>query len=218
MPTIGRSRMSAVFVAVFAFAAPLCAQSSFELAPLYGYYRPFGSFAQPSASIGSLPNKPSDLSGIAWGAEAHLWISQRLGVQVQAAVANSSIGIRVGPEGSEGPTPAQVLIVTAQAQYDLSPSPEKYRMWVSAGPGLVRRGGDAYAIAGVGSPISVGAAFGIGLDIPIVSRLRATVGAQTLLYQLDVPMPPILRGNPGGLESGFQIDGLAHVGLAWGWR
>jgi hypothetical protein len=207
-----------VFVSVFGFAAPLCAQSNFELAPLFGYYQPFGSFAPASVYYTSLPTKPSGFAGAAWGAEAHLGLSRRLGVRIQAAVVNSSIPQTITPEGPRGPTAAQVVIVTAQAQYDLSPKPGNYRMWVSAGPGLVRHGGDAYANIGAGSPANAAAALGVGLDIPIVSRLRGTVGAETLFYQMDVPMPPESRLNPGSLERGFQIDALVHVGLAWGWR
>jgi hypothetical protein len=210
--------ISTAFASLLVFAAPLRAQSSIELAPFFGYYRPMGSFAPASVYSTSLPNKPSDLSGVAWGVEARSWISERLGVQLQAAVANSTMPEVTTPGGAMGPYSAQVLIVTAQAQYDLSPSPERYRIWVSAGPGLIRHGGDAYAIAGVGSPITVGAALGMGLNIPIASRLSATVGAETLLYHLDIKFPPELRGNPGSLESGFQSDLLLHVGLAWRWR
>jgi hypothetical protein len=220
MPTLRRSRMAAGFVSLFfGLVAPLCAQSSFELAPLYGYYRPTGDFAPASVYSTRLPVKPSDLSGTAWGAQAQLWLGRRLGVQVQAAVANSIIP--GGPTPGFGPSPptaAQVLVVTAQGQYDLSPSPDRYRIWVSAGPGLVRHEGDAYSINGNKPAISLGGALGAGLNVPIVSRLSVTAGADLLLYPLDVKLPPALSHNPGSLESGFQRDALVHVGLAWSWR
>ena len=82
----------------------------------------------------------------------------------------------------------------------------------------VRHQGDAYSINGISPTTSLGAALGAGLNIPIVSGLSFTAGADMVLYQLDVKFPPDLRRNPGSLESGFQRDALVHVGLAWGWR
>ena len=64
----------------------------------------------------------------------------------------------------------------------------------------------------------MGAALGVGSNIPIVSHLSTTVGAETLLYQLDIKFPPELRANPGSYESGTQNDVLLHIGLAWRWR
>jgi hypothetical protein len=210
---------STAFASLLVFAAPLRAQSSIELAPFVGYYRPMGSFAPASVYSTALPSKPSDLSGVAWGVEARSWISQRLGVQLQAAVASSTMPEVNTPGGAMGPYAAQVLIVTAQALYDLSPSPEGFRrVWLSAGPALIRYGGDAYSLAGGGAPVSVGAALGAGLNIPLGSRLSATAGVQVLLYQLDMGFPSSLSGNPGRFESGFQDDLLLHLGLAWNWR
>ena len=118
-----------------------------------------------------------------------------------------------------GPYAAQVLIVTAQALYDLSPSPQGFRrVWLSAGPALIRYGGDAYSQSGAGAQLSVGAALGAGLNIPIGARLSATAGVQVLLYQLDIGFPTSLSGNPGSFESGFQDDLLLHLGLSWNWR
>jgi hypothetical protein len=211
--------ISTAFASLLVFAAPLRAQSSIELAPFVGYYRPMGSFAPASVYSTSLPSKPSDLSGVAWGVEARSWISERLGVQLQAAVASSTMPEVNTPGGAMGPYAAQVLIVTAQALYDLSPSPEGFRrVWLSAGPALIRYGGDAYSLAGGGAPVSVGAALGAGLNIPLGSRLSATAGVQVLLYQLDMGFPSSLSGNPGRFESGFQDDLLLHLGLAWNWR
>ena len=212
--------ISTAFASLLVFAAPLRAQSSIELAPFVGYYRPMGSFAPASVYSTSLPSKPSDLSGVAWGVEARSWISERLGVQLQAAVANSTMPEVATPGFSRGgPSSAQVLIVTAQALYDLSPSPEGFRrVWLSAGPALIRYGGDAYSQSGAGAQLSVGAALGAGLNIPIGARLSATAGVQVLLYQLDIGFPTSLSGNPGSFESGFQDDLLLHLGLAWNWR
>jgi hypothetical protein len=197
-----------------AFGTPLCAQPSFAVGPVFGYYRPTGSFDPASVYVTSLPTQPSDLSGSAWGGLAQVWITRRFGVEAQAAVASSSIGPVITPAGPRGPTPAQVVTVTAQALLNLATEPKLYRLWVSAGPGFVRHGGSSYAQ--FGSPSNLAAVFGVGFSVPIGAGLSATAGATAEFYQLNIPMPPGLQGNPGSLESGFQKDGLVHVGLTWG--
>jgi hypothetical protein len=210
--------LSAASALVLGFAAPLCAQSSVELEPFAGFYLPIGSFAPASVYYTSLPNKPSDLSGLALGVEARMSITRRLGVQLQAAVANSTIGQVITPGGASGPFQAQVAIVTAEAVYDISPSAENVHFWVSAGPALIRHGGEAYSNATGGAPITFGGALGAGLKLPVASRLSLTASVETILYQLNIKLPPESSQNPGKLESGSQADLLVHVGLVWSWR
>ena len=193
--------------------APFRAQTSLDVGPLAGYYRPLGHFAPASVYSTSLPSSPGDLSGGAWGGTAHLVFGRRLGVAAQAAVAKSTIPSVVTPEGPSHPTGAQVLVASAQAQYDVSPDPRRYRIWLGAGPAVVRHGGDAYHA--YGSPTSAAGALGVGLTAPIGAHLRLAAGATTRLYSLTVKMPPELRGNPGSLEHGFQTDALLHLGVAW---
>jgi hypothetical protein len=205
-------------------ASRLNAQSTFELSPLFGYYAPTAQFARGSIQSTTLPEHPSDLSGVAWGAQASLKFNRRFGVEVLAAVANSMIvgnsvigTTAAAAVASNEYASAQVLVVTAQARYELLPNFERTRLWVSAGPGLVRRGGMAYSENGVGAPVSVGAALGVGMEVPITRHLRATAGFQLLLYSLDVKVPPNFIQVPGEFESGFQRDLLPHIGLAWRW-
>jgi hypothetical protein len=215
------SVLSALVFAIGA-ATSLGAQASFELGPTFGYYRPVGSFAPTTETAIVLPTRPSDLGGSTWGGEARAWFGHRLGVQVAASVTNSTITYEriipvalpqaQAPGGSTDSIRAQVLVVTAQAQYDLSPTPGDHWIWVSAGPAMVRHGGAAYAM--VGTAVDVGAALGAGLELPIGSHLRALLSAKSLLYELHV------RESETGtlVEGGVQTDLLFHLGLAWRWR
>jgi hypothetical protein len=210
------------FCAAFAFTfvsavSSLNAQATFELSPLFGYYAPTAPFAPATVYSSTLPNKPSDLSGTAWGAEASLRLGGRFGVQVLAAIANSTLPQVITPGGPFGPTPAQVLVFTAQARYELSPDIGGTHFWLSGGPGVVRHQGRAYSENGLGAPVSVGAAFGVGTEVPIVRHLAATAGLEILLYQLDIASTPQQQANPGKIESGFQRDLLPHLGLVWRW-
>lgn len=117
-----------------------------------------------------------------------------------------------------GPYQAQVVIVTAQALFDVSPSAENFRMWLSAGPALIRHGGEAYSNANVGAPVTFGGALGAGLRIPMTSHLSLAAGVETILYHLDIKLPQQLSLNPGRMESGSQADLLLHLGLVWSWR
>jgi hypothetical protein len=190
----------------------------FELEPLLGYYLPLGSFAPASVYYTSLPNKPSELSGLALGVEARVSITRRLSVQLQAAVANSTIGPTSTPEGSSGPFQAQVAIVTAEAVYDVAPRAENVHFWISGGPALIRHGGEAYSNANAGAPITFGGALGARLKLPLASHLSLAAGVETILYQLNIKLPPESSLNPGKLESGSQADLLLHVGLVWNWK
>lgn len=194
-------------------AAPLAAQTSVDVGPLVGYYRPFGQFDPASVYSTSLPSSPRDLSGRAWGATAQLTFGARFGVEAQGSLTSSTIGGVISPEGPSPLTTARVLVLTAQAQYDVSPAPRAFRLWLSAGPALVRHGGDTYAA--YGAPTSVGGALGVAVTRPLGTHLQAVAGATTLLYTLNLAMPADLRGNPGSLEHGFQRDALLHVGVRW---
>jgi hypothetical protein len=211
---LDRALLAGVLALAGACGTPLRAQPSFDVGPLFGYYRPMGSFDPASVGVTSLPTRPSDLSGTAWGGLAQLWFTRRLGVEAQASVASSTIGLVETPDGPRGPTPAQVLSVTAQALLNLSAEPSLYRLWLSAGPGLVRHGGSSYAP--FGSPSNLAAVLGAGFSVPIGIGLSATAGATAQFYDFNMKMPPGLQANPGSLESGFQKDALVHVGLTWG--
>ncbi|MEP6729889.1 MAG: hypothetical protein ABJE10_04580 [bacterium] len=219
-----RRSLGLVTLASIAVGAPLHAQASFDVGPLVGYYSPIGHFDPASVYSTALPQTPSDLRGLALGGDAQMWFTRRLGLDVQAAVSNSTIDggatpcaycSLAGPSSAQRvPTAAQVVIVTAQARYDISYRPETYRFFVSGGAGVVRHGGDAYAR--YGSPTSPAGAFGMGFSIPVVSGFNFSAGASAMLYPFDLPMPMELRGNPGSLQHGFQTDVLFHVGLHWG--
>lgn len=201
---------SLVVAPIVGSAVPLHAQVSFDIGPLVAYYRPLGDFDPVSIQSTALPNAPSDLSALAWGGEAHLTFGRRWGAGAQVSFTQSTVPQVIAPGGPRGPTGAQVIAAAVQAEYDVSPAPEKYRLWFGAGPGLVRHGGDAYER--YGSPTDIAGVVGIGLTIPIAAHLRFAVGATTLLYSLDVKEG---GANPLSLEHGFQTDALVHVGVRW---
>lgn len=201
-------------LAAFTLAAvhptPATAQVRFELGPLLALYAPTGSFQPASYYTTSLPNSPSDLTGLAWGGQARLWLARRLGVQLQVAEAFSSVRGVITPAGPRAATPARILTLTTQALYNVYSAPEKAHVWLSAGAGLVRHGGAAYAP--YGAPSQVTGVLGLGSAIPIRHRLNATLGITMMLYSFD------LKDSTGtSLERGFQTDALLHVGLSWGW-
>jgi hypothetical protein len=194
-------------------AAPSYAQTTIDVGPLFGYYEPLGHFDPASVYSTSLPSTPRELRGFAWGGAAHVSFGRRLGAEGRVSVANSTLPVVITPGGPREPIRAQEVVWTLQGQYDLSPAPEKYRVWLSAGPGLVRHGGDAYAR--YGSPVSVGGALGLGVAVPVASRVRIVADVTTLLYSLDVAMPPEWQANPGSLQHGSQRDALIQLGARW---
>jgi hypothetical protein len=198
---------------VSAVPAWLSAQSSFDLGPTLGYYLPTGRFEPASVYVTSLPRRPADLRGPAVGGQAHLWLNRRVGIEIRAAVASSTIRGVATPGGMSSPTRARVFTAEALGLWNLLPLSERSRFWLSAGPGLVRHGGDAYA--DFGSPVDAAGVMGVGAAIRLVGRLRATGEASVLLYSFDLAMPPDLRLNPGSLQRGFQRDAQLQIGLGW---
>jgi hypothetical protein len=189
------------------------AQVRVEVGPILGYYRPYGSFDSASVYSTALPNTPQNLKGGAWGGDARVWFGKRLGTELKALVAHSTIPEVFTPAGPRGPTPATITTASAQGLLTVLGTPARHQVWVSAGVGAIRHGGDSYA--SYGSPWDFGLAVGAGARIRLTPHVHATFGLTTLVYTFDLPMPPALRLNPGSLEHGRQVDVLTHVGLSW---
>jgi len=200
-------------VLAIAVPTPAVGQASVEIGPLVAVYAPVGTFATPDLYSTALPTRPSDLGGVAWGAEGRLWFTPRLGVQIQGAVASSRFGGGLFTPAGFVTTPKNAQVVTVTAQMLYRPAPRSFPLVLSAGAGVVQRGGNAYA--GLQALTPVAAALGVGLDLHVGRWLTATVGVTALLYSLNV-QDPTARSNLGStIERGFQTDLLPHVTLAW---
>lgn len=193
--------------------SPVFAQTSIELGPLGGYYRPTGSFEPATVYSVRMPGEPKDLSGMAWGGEARVWFGGPFGAGIQVVSVGSERGSVITPVGPTGPIPARVTTGIVQLLFDVLDRADGVRVWLSAGPGLVRHGGEAYDA--VGSQADVAAAGGVGGSCPIAGSLRATAGLTALLYSYNVAMPAALRLNGESLQKGSRRDALFHVGVNW---
>jgi len=123
-------------------SSPIEGQVNFEVGPVLAYYRPVGNFRNVPVHSVRLPRTPQELSGIALGGEARAWVTGRIGIQLQGAVASSTVGKVTTPGGVFGPTSARVLMGAVQALSSVLPVDGRVSLWVSGGPGLVHHGGD----------------------------------------------------------------------------
>jgi hypothetical protein len=208
-----RSLVSLAAVIVFANPLIASAQTRLEFGPLLAYYRPFGAFDPASVFSTALPRTPQDLSGVAWGGVARAWFGTRIGAEFGGLIAGGTIPSQPTPAGPTRPIGTRVGVVTVQGLLTLTGAPTGRQAWVSAGAGVIRHGGDAYAR--YGNPADTGLAIGAGARVPIAARLDATFGVSTLVYMIDVPMPPELSLNPGSLQRGRQVDTFFHLGATW---
>ena len=210
-----RSVLVAAMLALAA-AAPLQAQRGIEVNALYGYYRPTGEF-DPSGTVASgLPVRPQDLGGVALGGEARLWLGPRWGVQVQGTTTTSTTPDVVTPGGCCLGAPVRVSTFAARAAYNLLPDSRDARLWLGAGPALVRHGGKGYA--DFGSPVYLAGSAGAGVSVRLPgSGVRVSAGSAALLYHYMV-YSPVDWGLPTRetVQSGWRRDLLLHVGLGWG--
>ena len=198
---------------LLAAGSPVVAQTAIEAGPVFGYYRPTGTFKPAPVYSIALPRSPQDLSGVAWGGQARIWLGPRIGAEIQVTTAASTKGVVNTPAGPMGPISARVTTGTAQLLYDFLPTSAGSRAWLSAGPGVVRHGGEAYA--GVGSQTDLAGAAGLGGSISISRAVRAAAGVTALFYSYDVAMPADLRAAGESLQKGFQSDVLVSVGVTW---
>ena len=197
----------AIIALVVFIPSRVVSQTRVEGGPLLGLYSPAGSFQPAPYYSTALPNAPSALTGAAMGGQGRIWFSRRLGLQLQIAWASSRVGGGNTPAGTAPSTPASVLTSSVQALFALSHPSQRIQLWLSAGPGLVRHGGGAYAR--YGSPVQLVTTLGFGSAIPIGSHLSVNLGATTFLYNIDV------ADSAGtSLEQGFQVDPLFHLGLS----
>lgn len=209
--SLSGSRRLSAFVLAVAFPTLASAQVRFEVGPLAALYAPTGSFEPAIYYTIRLPKRPSDLTALAWGGEARFWFAGRLGVQVQAAEAATSVGGGSTPSGTYyAPTPARVLTLTTQVLCRFYSASKGGRAWLSAGAGLIRHGGAAYDR--YGAPSQMTGVLGAGYAVPIGRRLHSTAGVTTLLYSFD-----LRDSNRVSLERGPQTDVVIHFGVSWGW-
>lgn len=191
--------------------AAAAAQAGVEVGPVVAFYAPVTSFAPVGIYSTKLPVKPSDLSGLAEGAEVRLWFSQRLGIQVQGAVADSRFGDGTVPPFGPGPTERDAEVVAVSAQVVYRPAPGGFPLQLSAGAGVVHHTG--YAYDGFKGLSPVAGTLGIRYERSIGRWFSAALGVTTFLYSLDV------RDTGGDFgqqfERGFQVDLLPYLSVTW---
>jgi hypothetical protein len=200
-------------VAALAASTAVAQTPRLEVEPIVGYYRPLGHFVDKYIFATNLPDAPQDLSGVAYGLELRSWFRSRWGASLGAVVRPGEIPETSTPGGPRGPYAFLVQMVNAQALYNVAGSPNVHHTWVSAGVGLVRHGGVAYAPYETRTEIA--GAFGVARERRVSSHLGLTVGANLSVYEHDIPLPPVAAKNPGRLEHGLQEDLLLHIGISY---
>jgi hypothetical protein len=193
------------------------AQMTAAVGLVIGYDRPFGHFDQAPAT--NLPAAPSDLRGPMWGGTVDLSLGRKFGIEAEVALAHGFVPEPPHPSaaGSNpffGDTRFATDIATIEGAYDISPTPERYRLWLKAGPAFVRHSGDGYA--SYGNPTSLGGAAGASLVVPLGRQFQVVTDVTTLWYVYDVPTPDFARLNPGPFQHGVLHDALLQIGLRWG--
>lgn len=224
MTTFVRCCALVVVAAVLGVTRDAAAQMKIEVSATLGYYSPMGSFKPAEQSPTFLPSDPGALSGAAFGGELRVWMTSRIGAQVEATTTSTSFryagpmldGAPVGGtlpiDESVGPSQVRISSATAQLLYQVIGNPASARFWLSAGGAAVRHGGSAYAR--FGNPVNYGGALGLGSTFHIKGPLSAELGLTTLIYRMNVTDP----NEPGLSERGTQVDALIHTGVSYGWH
>ncbi len=213
MHRLGWQHLALLVIAAVAVPARAEAQARLEVGPAFGGYIPIGSYGPNDQFSASLPSKPGDLGAMAWGAEARLWLTRRVGIGFLGTVAASRFGGGLALPCTSPPTvcgvtpPNHGTIAVGAAQVLLRPA-ARGPLTVSAGFGLVRHGGDAYESFNAPTPLA--GVCGVGLDLPLARNLRAALGITALIYGFDVRDWQGLR-----FEHGTQVDLLPHLSLTW---
>lgn len=201
MPT---HRLLAVLVSSCGLATLATAQS-IEIGPSIGYYRPLAQFDPAPYLSSDLPERPSELQGIALGANARVVLGRRAAVEGTFATIASRLPVFISPGNAMAfHTAERVNVLTLEGQLSVSPVGAASEVRVGAGPAFVQHRGEGYSR--YGSPRSWGAALGIEIARSLASHFEATARAQGIVYQFNLASPP---------QHGRQIDGLLGLGMRW---
>ena len=213
MLRLGWQHLALLVIAAVAVPADAAAQVRLEVGPVFGGYIPAGSLRPADQFSPTLPTAPGDLGALAWGIEGRLWLGPRTGIEFLGVVARSRFGGGLVPPCGQVPSicgaasaPNHATIAVGTAQVMFRPA-ARGPLTVSAGFGLVRHGGDAYASFNAPTPLA--AVGGLVLDLPLARRLNATLGVTALVYSLDV------RDPLGSYQRGTQVDLVPHLSLTW---
>lgn len=195
-----------LLVCALVFPAAATSQRAVEIGPIFGLYNPAGSYHHEAAyfRVGT-PEHPNENAGAAWGGEARFWMNRSLGVQLQAVTSAAGQPTVNTPAGFAIATTSRVTSVTAQALYCATPSFPRSSFWLSAGGGMIRHSGSAYAP--YHSPTNAVGALGVGSAIALSRGLAASVGVSSLFYHWA------LSDSNGLYQRGFETDILAHAGV-----
>lgn len=211
MPLTVRRSALVVALSLVGAARPVLAQVGVEVAATLGYYSPLSSF-RPAASYSSdLPHSPGDLAGVAYGAQLRLWLSSRIGLELEGTTSASIVGGGPTPEGEARTTSARISSGSMLLLYQLTRRSERAHLWLGAGGGAIQHGGRTYEP--YGRPVNFAAVVGLGSAIRISGGLSANVGVTSMIYDLDIRGTP--RTDGGVRERGRQVDMLMQTGLSY---
>jgi hypothetical protein len=211
---VGRRAFTIVALGAIA-ASPCAAQLRVDLGGTVGAYSPLGNFQRASVHSSLMPNSPSDLGGVAYGAQFRLWAGPRLGLELSGATSSSTIRSGANPGGGpETFTPARVSMASAQLLFQVTESASRLRGWVGAGGGAIEHSGRVYER--FGKPVNAAGVLELGTALRVGGALNVDIGVTTMIYHLDI------RGTPatdiGLSERGQQVDMLLHTGLSYSWQ
>lgn len=176
-----------------------------ELGPSIGYYRPLGQFDAVPIMASNLPATPSQLAGVAWGADARLTVRQRWAVAAAFSTIPSTLPVFVNPGfGGATQTHERVTVTTVEPQYRIAGT-RASELSLGVGAAMIQHGGEGYGY--FGSPRSWGGVAGLELEHRLTKSLRFDASARGLVYSLSV----------NSFEHGRQFDALMTVGLRWRW-
>lgn len=188
------------------------AQLRVDVGATIGQYSPLGSFDKGSAQRMNVPNSPGDLAGTAFGGELRVWIVPRIGIGFDGSTVSSRVGGGTTPGGYVAPTGARVSTGSAQLLFRVTSDESRARVWLSAGGGLVKHGGDAYVQ--FGEPTNFAGVFGVGSAIRLAGALHAELGVTTMFYNVNMSGTSLAFG-PGLFERGSQTDLMLRTGLSY---
>jgi hypothetical protein len=133
-----------------------------------------------------------------------LKIRSRFAVEGSALTTTHTIPSCICPGGPTAPAPVRVTIATVTGQYDLSPRPARYHVWLGAGPAVIRHSGRGYERPD--SPVSWGGAVGLELTVPLAPHWEFVTDGNGVGYDFNLDSPA---------QHGPQLDAVLSFGVRW---
>jgi hypothetical protein len=168
-------------------AAPLAAQTRVDFTPRLGVYVPLEDLTVGTDPVTGLPATDKAETKFTIGGRVGLWFAPSFGFETTVDYNKSGVNRIVQGVGNVGPFNSHFFATSGRAMTALRAPSRKVALILSAGAGLVDRGGDY--TSGVSGRTDFAGAGGLGLEFKLSRHVAGRLDADVYTYKAQYSTP-----------------------------